>query len=739
MQYKNGMWMDADGFRNQAPTTVYDYEFKDNVLYLYMPFVTVHNRGNTLDGGMITGEVYFHDDNLSFKLYHYKNYSKSKHKIERVKQNATIDFNESEDSKILTFKNENGVVLTIDMNDIKFEISKNGKEIVTFKDKPFVYTIDDKKQRWLSAGSLVDVDEKFYGLGERFGALIKNGQSVVTTNADGGTDSEQTYKNVPFLFSPFKGYGIFVDHSEPVEWEIATQIVSKTIWSLPGEEIRFDIVTGEGPKDVLSKFSKFGGDMPRVPDWSYGLWLTTSFCTDYNEETVLKFIDGMDERNIPLAAFHFDCFWMKEYEWTNFKFDERQFPDPVGLMKKIHERGKKICVWINPYIGQKAAAFDEASENGYFVKAANNNVWQWDRWQAGMGLVDFTNPAAYKWYQDNLQALIDMGVDSFKTDFGERIPVPSEFYETNEVVYHDGSRPEEMHNYYSYLYNKCVFEVLERNFGTGKAIVFARSGEFASGKLPVHWGGDNLSNYISMAQSLRGGISIGLSGYGYWSHDIGGFEAGCNPDIYKRWTQFGLLSSHSRYHGNIEYKVPWLYGDEAIEVSKTYAQFKNTLMPYIKEIEDEVVTKGLPFIRAVFLEHPEDRNTASIDMQYFFGPKLLVSPIFNDKSEATYYLPKGYKWLNILTDEIEEGGSWNTKSYDYQTMPLHLREGEFLLLKDDRMETTFDLKGKAKLILFNVTEEKTIEVINNGETVSLTITPEGVQDSKGIEIEVVKY
>lgn len=735
MIYKNGMWMDKLNFKNQSPTTIYDYEFKDNKLFLYMPFVKVVTRGNTLDGGMLTGEVFFHNDNLSFKLYHYKGRSKAMHEIARPIQSASLTENEG----VLKFDNGNGVVATFTMDPLTIKIEKNGVEKLTFKDKPFVYVTDDKKQPWISAGQQIDVNERFYGLGERFGAFVKNGQSVVTSNADGGTDSEQTYKNIPFLFSPFKGYGIYVDHSEPVEYEIGTHIVSKSTMAVKGQELRFDIVLGDNPKEVLSKFSKLGGDMPRVPEWSYGLWLTTSFCTDYNEETVLKFIDGMDERGVPLAAFHFDCFWMKEFEWTNFKFDERTFPDPEGLMKKIHERGKKICVWINPYIGQKAEVWNEAAEKGYFVKAEGDNVWQWDRWQAGMGLVDFTNPDAYKWYQDNLQALIDMGVDSFKTDFGERIPVPEEFYETNKVTYFDGSDPEMMHNYYSYLYNKCVFEILEKNFGKDNAIVFARSGEFGSGKLPVHWGGDNLANYISMAQSLRGGLSLGLSGYGYWSHDIGGFEEGCEPDIYKRWTQFGLFSSHSRYHGNIEYKVPWLYGDEAVEVSKKFVELKNEIMPYIKEIENDVVDFGLPFMRAMFLEHPEDANVAVIDTQYFFGPKLLVSPIFNNHNTANFYLPEGYKWLNILNDEIQEGGSWYSQEYDYKTMPLHLREGEFLLLNKHPEKTTFDLEGKAKLILFGLKENQIIKVINNGQEVELVITPDGVEDAHGIDIEIIKH
>lgn len=249
------------------------------------------------------------------------------------------------------------------------------------------------------------------------------------------------------------------------------------------------------------------------------------------------------KRNIPLSVFHFDCRWMKELEWCNFDWDKSKFPDPEGLLKKLHDRGLKVCVWINSYIGQKSPLFEEGAKNGYFIKNEDGSVWQWDKWQAGMAIVDFTNPEATKWYQGYLKKLVAMGVDCFKTDFGERIP-------TEGVKYYDGSDPELMHNYYTYLYNKAVYDVLVETKGADRAILFARSATVGGQRFPVHWDGDCSSNYPSMAESLRAGLSFGMSGFGYWSHDIAGFEDQASPDLYKRWTQFGLLSSHSRYHGS---------------------------------------------------------------------------------------------------------------------------------------------------------------------------------------------
>ncbi len=233
----------------------------------------------------------------------------------------------------------------------------------------------------------------------------------------------------------------------------------------------------------------------------------------------MSFVDGMAARDIPLSVFHFDCFWMRGFHWTDFTWDPATFPDPPeGLLSRLHARGLKVCVWINPYIAQRSALFEEGRAGGYLVTRADGSVWQTDQWQAGMGLVDFTNPQAVAWYSDHLRRLLGQGVDAFKTDFGERIP-------PTDVVWHDGSDPERMHNYYTHLYNKAVFDVLTAERGEGEAVLFARSATAGGQQFPpVHWGGDCESTFTSMAESLRGGLSLASSGFGFWSHDIGGFE-----------------------------------------------------------------------------------------------------------------------------------------------------------------------------------------------------------------------
>lgn len=512
-----------------------------------------------------------------------------------------------------------------------------------------------------------------YGFGEQFGTFVKNGQTIDIINRDGGTGSEQTYKSIPFYLAGKAGlagkpgtyYGIFVNESKPVSFEVASEVVDRVSFSKRGEDLSYYIISGATPKEVIGKFNKLTGGSTLPPEWTFGLWLSTSFTTDYSEKTVMSFIDGMAERDIPLSVFHFDCFWMKGFEWTNFEWDKDQFPDPVGMLQRIHDRGLKVCVWINPYISQKSPLFKIGKENGYFIKQGDENVWQWDLWQPGNAFVDFTNPAAVEWYQGQLQRLINMGVDCFKTDFGERIPM-------HDAVYFNGNNPEGEHNYYTHRYNQAVYDVLVKEKGADEAVVFARSATVGGQKFPVHWGGDNLSQFHSMADTLRGGLSFLSSGFTFWSHDIGGFEDNASAAIYKRWTQFGLLSSHSRYHGNIEYRVPWLFDEEAVQVTREFAKLKQEMMTYIYAEAKQSVDEGISLMRPMYLEFPNDPNCAPLDRQYMLGSKVLVAPVTTEDGTVDYYLPAG-KWEHIIDGrviEVAEGGKWFVENYDFHSLPL---------------------------------------------------------------------
>jgi len=520
---------------------------------------------------------------------------------------------------------------------------------------------------YMSQQLSLGVGELVYGLGERFGPLVKNGQSIDMWNADGGTSSEQAYKNIPFYVTN-RGYGVLVDHPGHVSFEVGSEAVESVQFSVRGEHLQYYVIAGDDPAGVLERYTALTGRPPEVPAWSWGLWLSTSFTTRYDEATITGFIDGMEERGLPLSVFHFDCFWMREFSWCDFEWDARVFPDPEGMLARLHDRGLKVCVWINPYIAQRSALFEEGKRRGYLVRRADGSVWQWDRWQAGMGLVDFTNPEATAWYQGKLRTLLAQGVDAFKTDFGERIPL--------DVVWHDGSDPERMHNWYTQLYNQSVAAVLEEH-SPGGAVVFARSATVGGHRFPVHWGGDSTSTFVSMAESLRGGLSLAFGGFAYWSHDIGGFEGSPDPAVFKRWLAFGLLSSHSRLHGSDSYRVPWAFDEEAVEVTRVFSRLKLSLLPYLMRAGRQAHESGLPVMRPMPLAYPDDPAAAYLDRQYLLGDDLLVAPVFDATGDVDVYLPAG-TWTPLLGGTPVTGPVWRRERHGFDSLPLYARAGAVL-------------------------------------------------------------
>ncbi|PJJ55779.1 alpha-D-xyloside xylohydrolase [Compostimonas suwonensis] len=536
----------------------------------------------------------------------------------------------------------------------------------------------------------LEVGETVYGLGERFGPFVKNGQSVDIWNADGGTSSELSYKNIPFYVSS-RGYGVFVNHPEHVSFEVGSESVERVQFSTAGEALEYFVIDGPTPQDVLERYTELTGRPPRVPAWSFGLWLSTSFTTDYDEATLTTFVDGMAERGIPLSVFHFDCFWMREFNWTDGIWDARVFPHPEQMLARLHDKGLRVSVWLNPYIAQRGALFEEARTQGFLVARADGSVWQWDWWQAGMALVDFTNPDARRWFQDLVRRLLRQGVDAIKTDFGERIPL--------DVVWHDGSAPETMHNLYTQLYNEAVFEVLREERGEGEAVLFARSATAGGQAMPVHWGGDNYASFRSMAESLRGGLSLAASGFGYWSHDIGGFEGTPDPAVFKRWVAFGLLSSHSRLHGSTSYRVPWEFDDEAVEITRRFAELKLSLMPYLYAAAGQTSDRGVPMMRPMFLAFPADPAVAYLDRQYMLGDDILVAPVFTESGEVTFYLPEG-TWTSLLTGERVQGGRWVTETHGFDSLPLYVRQGAVIPRGTRADRADYDFRADVELHVY---------------------------------------
>jgi len=677
MKFSNGCWLQKEGCEVFSPAEVYFSKINKNEVTICAPTHKIRHRGDTLGGVNLTIKITSPaPEVLRIQTNHYLGVRKKIPDFELVlDQDHALDVKEQED--IIEVKS-GSLRVVINKENWKMTFYRGDEKITDSGTKDLAYVKTNwrglaydkggEEDTYMRERLSLSVGELIYGMGERFTPFVKNGQTVDIWNEDGGTSTEQSYKNIPFYISS-RGYGVFVNHPEKVSFEVGSENVKKVQFSVPGEGLDYFIINGPSMKEVLMRYTDLTGKPSLPPAWTFGLWLSTSFTTNYDEETVNRFVDGMLERGIPLKVFHFDCFWMKEFHWSDFTWDSRVFPDPAGMLKRLKAKGLKICVWINSYIGQESSMFAEGVENGYFVKRPNGDVWQWDMWQPGMALVDFTNPKACEWFASKLEVLLDMGVDCFKTDFGERIPT--------DVVYYDGSDPHKMHNYYTYLYNKVVFELLERKRGKGEAVLFARSATAGGQKFPVHWGGDCWSDYESMAESLRGGLSLTMSGFGFWSHDIGGFESTSTPDVYKRWCAFGLLSTHSRLHGSSSYRVPWAYDEESVDVVRFFTRLKASLMPYLYRNAIETSKIGIPSMRSMVMEFTSDPVCAYLDRQYMLGDSLLVAPIFNEEGIAEYYLPEG-RWTNFLTGETVTGGKFIKEKHGYLSIPLMVKEGSLI-------------------------------------------------------------
>jgi alpha-D-xyloside xylohydrolase len=720
MKFSDGYWMLREGVRASHPVEVLDVDAGPGAFTVHAPVQRIRHRGDLLKGPVVTVTCESPmPDVIGVTLTHFAG-----------ERRRGPDFELAADPTGEVSVDEEAATLTSGALSVRvgregewgLDFLAGGRRLTGSAPKAQAVIDTDDGRHYVREQLDLGVDHFVYGLGERFGPLVKNGQAVDVWNADGGTASEQAYKNVPFYLTN-AGYGVFVDHPGRVSFEVASEAVARTQFSVEGQSMRYFVIYGPSPKEILRKYTALTGRPARLPDWSFGLWLSTSFTTSYDEETVTSFIEGMASRDLPLSVFHFDCFWMREFQWCDFEWDPRVFPDPEGMLRRLRDRGLRVCVWINPYIGQRSPLFEEGRSRGYLLNRLDGDVWQWDKWQPGLAVVDFTNPEAREWYAAKLEALLDMGVDCFKTDFGERIPT--------DVVYHDGSDPERAHNYYTFLYNQTVFDLLRKKRGEGEAVVFARSATTGGQRFPVHWGGDAESSFEAMGESLRGGLSLGMSGFGYWSHDIGGFEGTPDPALFKRWIAFGLLSSHSRLHGSHSYRVPWLFDEESVDVLRHFTRLKMRLMPYLAGAARQAYGEGLPMMRAMVVDFPDDPACTHLERQYMLGDDLLVAPVFSSGGEVAYYVPEGV-WTHYLTGERVEGGRWVRERHGFDSVPLLVRPGAVLPegAVDDRPD--YDHADGVTLRVYEpadgttvVTQvgDSTFTTVRNGE--NLRVTGEG--------------
>lgn len=720
MKFANGFWVTQKGYDVKFASQPYEITTTQNSITVLVTSAVIENRGMTLQGPNL--EVTYSstcEDTIKVSTVHYKGgLDNTPHYELNEDANFKPIINDTEEYIEMISGNTKVVIAKGTSWNVQFYYKDRHLTGNTWRATSYItenqYSVDAKKElnkdndffdypvtdnaSYLREQLKTDIGECIYGFGEKFTPFVKNGQNVEIWNSDGGTCTDQGYKNIPFYISS-KSYGVLVNSSDKVSFEVMSDTVSRVTFTVPGEELEYFVIGGENLEDVLKNYTNLTGKPALPPAYSFGLWLSTSFTTNYDEETINSFIDGMADRDIPLQVFHFDCFWMKEFEWCNFEWDTRQFPNPPAMLKRLHDKGLEVCVWINSYVGQRSKLFDIGKEKGYFIKNLDGSVFQTDFWQPGMAIVDFTNPEACDWYKGLLKQLFEMGVNNIKTDFGERIPTKCKYY--------NGMDPVKMHNYYTYLYNKCVFEALEEFYGKDKACLFARSATVGGQKFPVHWGGDCFAEYSAMAETVRGGLSLCSTGFGFFSHDIGGFEATAPADVYKRWCAFGLMSTHSRLHGSSSYRVPWSFDEESCDVLRFYTKLKGKLMPYLWSQAIKTHEVGVPMMRSMVIAFSNDPACKYLDAQYMLGDNLLIAPVMNEEGIAEFYVPEG-TWYDIITNDVYEGGRYYTRTCNYFEMPILARPNSIITFGEfETNNVVYDYLNNAEATIYKLEDGKT--------------------------------
>lgn len=501
---------------------------------------------------------------------------------------------------------------------------------------PFCYVrrASDYSRSFNAAFNLLP-DEKIFGLGESFGQFNKRGSKVVLFTDDAnGVQNETMYKPVPFFMSS-RGYGIFMHTSTPITCDFGKYFSGVSSLMIGDEELDLFVFMGE-PKDILDEYTNVTGKSPVPPLWSFGFWM--SRITYFSEAEGREVVSLLRKHKVPSDVLHFDTGWFGVDWQCDYTFAADRFDDPGKMMSDFREEGIRTCLWQLPYFVPKNSLFNEIIDNDLYVKNAKGNLPRED------AVLDFTNPDAIEWYQNKIKGLLDLGVSVIKVDFGEAAPF--------DGIYSNGRTGFYEHNLYPLRYNKAVADITKEV--TGDQIIWARSTWAGSQRYPMHWGGDPANTYQAMSSTLRAGLSIGLTGFSFWSHDIGGFVNKTPENIYRNWTPFGMLTSHVRSHGAPPTE-PWEYGDDFLNAFRKATNMRYELMPYIYAQAHDCSERGLPMLRALFIEFPDDPGSWLIDNQYMFGSDMLVAPIFEDAMERDVYLPPG-TWVDYQTGKKYESG-----------------------------------------------------------------------------------
>lgn len=550
---------------------------------------------------------------------------------------------------------------------------------------PIAFCMTEGREDRATMSFKCDADECFVGTGERFRKMDLSGQTFFLKNQDGqGVNNRRAYKNIPFYMSS-RMYGVFYHTSDYCRLSLADHSTRSVQFRNDRATLDAFIIGGETPERILYGYRQLTGFPPMLPLWSFGIWM--SRMTYFSADEVQEICDRLRREQYPCDVIHLDTGWFRTDWLCEWMFNPERFPDPKGFIKRLADDGFKVTLWQLPYVAKGAAQIDEARENKYIGPLLKEQASEGSNFSTldYAGTIDFTYDKATEWYKGLLRELLEMGVKCIKTDFGENIHM--------DATYHSMT-PEQLNNIYSLLYQKAAYEVTKDV--TGDGIVWARAAWAGCQRYPLHWGGDSESSWAGLAGSLKGGLHFGLSGFAFWSHDVPGFHSEpdfmnsvIDPKVYVRWTQFGVFTSHMRYHGSHK-REPWYYPTVS-DIVKKWWRLRYRLLPYIME-ESRIATEtGYPVIQAMLMHHPNDKTCWHIDDQYYFGRSFMVAPVMNSNDKRDIYLPEG-EWVNFFTKEHFTGPVWlKDVNVPLDEMPVFCRPGTEIPVYELEVNSTDDI------------------------------------------------
>jgi len=618
-------------------------------------------------------------------------------RMKLVVENSQPDYGiltaESEDLSLEVTQIENG--FRIALGDAALELLSGPMRLRFYKgDKLLLQSVTDRTitgelrfspfakraDSWLVALAL-NTGEPVYGLGEKWAALDRRGQLIHNWNEDATTlNSELSYKNTPFAWSP-EGWGMFTHTPSKVSHGVGYPQWSHRSYVMQvfDDELDMFFIAADSPAEMLERYTHLTGRAALLPRWSYGLWISRAYYK--TAEIALDVAEKMREHEIPCDVLLLDGrAWHTMEDRFDFQWDAERYPDPAGFIQKLRALGIRLNLWEYSYLSTRNPLFNELSEKGYLLKNPDGTPyihrwfpWPYDKsWPHLMpsGIIDFTNPDAYNWFREQHKQLFEIGVSVMKTDYGEAVP--------EDVVAFNGDNGKRLHNVYTFLYNRCVYEAAEM-YSQDDPMVWGRASWAGGQRYPMQWGGDPQSDWEGLAACIRGGQAWGMSGGPFYAHDVGGFAIGNpEPELFVRWAQAGIMSSHTRFHG-IGEREPWTYGEEAEDIIRKWLAWRYQLIPYLQGCAMQANQSGIPVIRSMALAFPEERMTWQFDQQYMFGDALFVAPVVVPGGSVRYYLPEG-NWFDIWNQKWVEGGRLMEGTMPLDSIPVYGREGSILPL-----------------------------------------------------------